>query len=379
MPLSTHLSRRRHRSAGLLTATAVLAVFGSALPANARNEPTFPRLEADVLVEIENDYTVESDDPDAELNDLFATIEPALALRLTRALSIESSLVLEPVRDPGPGDDRVFEDHGLFAEELYLNYETSRFAVYGGKFNPSFGTAWDMAPGIYGVDFAEDYEITERIGGGGALKFGGDGLGGDGFGTHRIALNGYFADTSFLSGSAFTNRGRLDKADGGASNTEDLSSFSLTLDGGGIPGLPVNYHLGLRHQEGGPGTPEDETGVVAGVNGSFALSPEVTVEPIFENAYIEDFDGTRQDRNYLTAGSSVLIGPWNVAASYTGRTIDPPGGGSFTDDQFQLSGGYAFDFGLTADVGYKYVEESGVESHVLGVLFAYNFDFALPR
>lgn len=32
-----------------------------------------------------------------------------------------------------------------------------------GKLNPGFGIAWDKAPGIYGTDLAEDYEISERI------------------------------------------------------------------------------------------------------------------------------------------------------------------------------------------------------------------------
>ena len=83
--------------------------------------------------------------------------------------------MFEPVQDPDPGDDRFLEDHGLYAEELFVNYETGHFAGYAGKFNPSFGTAWDLAPGIFGTDLAEDYEITERIGLGGALKFGGEG------------------------------------------------------------------------------------------------------------------------------------------------------------------------------------------------------------
>jgi hypothetical protein len=35
--------------------------------------------------------------------------------------------------------------------------------VQTGKLNPGFGVAWDKAPGIYGTDLAEDYEISERI------------------------------------------------------------------------------------------------------------------------------------------------------------------------------------------------------------------------
>ena len=107
--------------------------------------------------EIQNDGTFDSDDDDNELNDLFATIEPFVALNITPELSIESGLVLEPIKDPGPGDSRAFEDHGLYAETLGIVFATDEFSVHGGKFNPTFGVAWDLAPGIYGVDFAEDY------------------------------------------------------------------------------------------------------------------------------------------------------------------------------------------------------------------------------
>lgn len=347
--------------------------------ASAQDAPAFPRVEAEIPIELQNDYTVDSTDSDGEINDLFATVEPAISMRFTEELSIESSLVFEAVQDPDPGDDRFLDDHGLFAEELFVNYETDRFAAYAGKFNPSFGTAWDLAPGIYGTDLAEDYEITERVGVGGALKFGGDGFGSGSFGEHRLAVNGYFADTSLLSDSAITRRGDLDLADGGPSNTEDLSSVSATLDGGGMPGVPVNYHLGVQVQDGGAGTPETQTGYVVGLNGSYSLTPELTLEPLIENAYVEDFGGVKEDRNYATAGASLLYGPWNAAVSYTNRHVDPAGADSYSDDQIQVSGGYAFANGVTLDAGYKYTEDAGTDAHVVGVLLTYNFSFAYPN
>lgn len=366
----------RAQTAALAVCTAACALSSASY---AQDASTFPRVEVEIPVELENDYTVDATDEDAEINDLVGTVEPGISLRFTEELSIESSLVFEAVQDPDPGNDRFLDDHGLYAEELFVNYETGRFAGYAGKFNPSFGTAWDLAPGIFGTDLAEDYEITERIGVGGALKFGGDGFGGNGFGEHRLALNGYFADTTFLSDSLITRRGELDLSDGGPSNTEDFSSLSATLDGSGMQGVPVNYHLGVQVQDGGPGTPETQVGYVVGLNGSFALTPEVTLEPIIENAYISDFGGADEDRNYATAGASVLYGPWNAALSYTNRHVDPVGADSYTDDHVQLSGGYAFENGLTVDLGYKYTEDSGSDAHVVGALLTYNFSFGFPN
>src|SRR3546814_10831198 len=106
-------------------------------------------------------------------NDAYVEIETALEAAITDAFSAKTLLVLEPVRDPDPGDDRFFfEDHGLYAEDLFGEYDAvGRFAVRAGKFGQKFGIAWDVAPGIWGTDLAEDYELAEQIGFPGVLRF----------------------------------------------------------------------------------------------------------------------------------------------------------------------------------------------------------------
>ncbi len=47
-------------------------------------------------------------------------------------------------------------------------------------------------------------------------------------------------------------------------------------------------------------------------------------------------------------------------------------------DQIQISAGHSFDFGVDVDIGYKFMDDEGVESHVVGVLLHYAFDFAVP-
>jgi hypothetical protein len=357
------------------------ALAGGTLHADsAAAEESFPRLEGELSVEVQGDHVYKSDDAAAELTDIYTTTEPYLRARLTRELSLETGLVLEPIRDPAGGNDRFFGDHGLYVEQLFLNYETDAFALYAGKYNPSFGAAWDIAPGIYGADFAEDYELTERVGLGGAVTFGGAGIGGDGFGAHRLAVNGFFADTSVLSESVLNNRGRTHESDGGVSNTEDLSSFSVTLDGGDFEGLEgIGYTLGVERQEGGQGDPRDELGVVAGVNASLPLSEQLVLEPMVEVAYIDNAEGAQQDRSYLTAGAALLQGPWNLSLSYTRRDTSADGAGltDSSDDLFQASVGYAFDFGLGLDVGYRYAEEDKVDTHAVGFLVSYGVEFEL--
>ena len=195
--------------------TGVAAVIVAALlPAAAWADTLYPNLEIGGVVEIQNDHVVEADDPapgvEGDGNDLFATIEPSIALQFSERFSLNTDLVIEPVRDRTADDDRFFEDHGLYAETLFLELTGQGWSLVAGKFNPAFGVAWDAAPGIYGTDFAEDYELTEKIGFGGALD-----VFGEGDGAHRVDAAVFFADTSPLSRSAFTDRGRTRKSSGG--------------------------------------------------------------------------------------------------------------------------------------------------------------------
>jgi len=364
--------RTHHASGGCLVA-GILLTAPALTAAQDKGESATPRLDTEVLVEIQNDGAIASENDANERNDLFTTTEPFLSFKATEHFKIESGLVLEPVRGADPGENRFFDDHGLYAEELYAAYETERFSIKAGKYNPSFGTAWDAAPGIYGTDFAEDYELTERLGAAASYT-----LDAGRAGAHTLTVNSFFADTTFLSKSAFTSRGELDKDDGGPSNTEDPSSFSVTLDGSDMAALPVTYHVGARFQEGGPGTPRDETGLVANLSGNSSIIPGHLLQPIVEVAYFDDFAGTRQDRTYLTAGTALIRGPWNVSASYTGRFIDATGSAGGSDDTLaQLSAGYSFDNGLTLDAGYRFEESADTNTHILGALLTYTFSTSI--
>lgn len=363
------------RAAGCLLAPYAVAatmLMGGAAVASAQNAPagTPPFIEGEILFELQNDYAFDSDDPSAEINDLFTTIEGAFAVNLTEVFSVQSLFVLEPVRDPRPFDDRFFGDHGLFVEELYGQAQFDHFRIFAGKFDASFGTAWDKAPGIYGVDFAEDYELVERIGGGFSVSAGQTLLG-------DVAFTGsvFFADISGLSESAITNRGRNRKSLGGASNTNSLESFSITLDGENVPGLPgVVYHVGYRHQAAGTGDAGDEDGFVAGLQKAFELGNDLVLETIVEGVYLDQAFGGPDDVIYFTAGGALISGPWNLSTSFTLRDTDVVGGADLHDRLFQVSGGYTFSNGLTADVGYRYSREARVETHIFGVLMTYVLD-----
>jgi hypothetical protein len=326
-------------------------------------------IEAKIAVEIEHDWTTHSDDPDAEVHDTSATFEVGLAARLAEELTLKSLLEFEEVKDPGPGEDRFFKDHGLYAEELFVEFETGLFAFRAGKFGQKFGIAWDAAPGIWGTDFAEDYEIAEQIGVAVDFNFGGKEMG-----KHVITAGTFFADTTVLSESLFTNRGRTRKSDGGAGNTEDFSSFSIALEGKEIPALPgVMYHLAYlsRHSDA-PGE-TDETGLVAGSSIAFKLGA-VEVTPLVEIASLRDAGGAPGvDATYLTTSVAFVHGPWSFALSRTGRNIDESGMPDIDDSLFQASLGYAFENGISVAVGWRRTEEEGIDSDTVGILIGKEF------
>lgn len=328
----------------------------------------------ELSVEIQSDNTYDSEDPDAELRDTYTTTEAGVDVTFGEFMLAHGGFVFEPVLDPDPGKNRFFEDHGLYAEELYGQVNAGHgISVLGGKFNPAFGTAWDVTPGIYGTDFAEDYETTERLGLAVAMEREAGLLG-----TVTLAGSLYHLDTSELSRSAFNDRGRTSISDGGASNTEELDSYTITLDAKEASALAgASLHLGYRFQKQGKTINDlaDERGYVAGLNGSRTYNG-VEFNWIGELAYLENAEGTLDDVwYYILGGQLVFSEKYNVAASYTGRPRDVSGGSDFNDKEIQVSAGVELVHGWTLDAGYKYHVESDVENHTVGLLFAKAIEF----
>lgn len=333
----------------------------------------FPNVSGTFVLELQSDTTFDSDDSGAEITDTFATVETSLDFNLSEIFTVHTDLVLEPVLDPDPFEDRFFEDHGGYVETLHLIVNLGQFTLLGGKINPAFGTAWDVTPGIYGTDFAEDYELTERIGVGGSYTFdGGDA------GQHVLQTAVFFTDTSALSNSAFTRRGQLSVADGGASNTEDFSSFAIALDGGEIASLPgFSYHVSFRHGEAGDGDVSDETGFAIGARQEIETADGTNFELNGEVAVFDNLDGGENDALYATAGLAVARDEWFGATSFTLRDLSGgPAGTNFDDKLFQATVGREVFENASLAAGYKFAEEEEVESHTIGVLFAYETDFS---
>ncbi|MCP4036270.1 MAG: hypothetical protein GY733_04980, partial [bacterium] len=142
---------RVERCTNLFVSLLCCALVLSPAQAIAEQQQSFFTAHGNISFETQNDSTYRSQDDESEINDLYLTIEPNFAFGFGEQVSLETALVLEPVSDPGPSENRYVEDQGIFVEQLFLQYATRRWGVRAGKLNPHFGIAWDVAPGIYGA------------------------------------------------------------------------------------------------------------------------------------------------------------------------------------------------------------------------------------
>jgi len=358
------------KTAPFLTASIIAAGF--TLPAYAQSTPS---ISAEVVMELQNEYTTDADDAAIDgHNNLFFRTEVAPTLQLNENFFVDGVFVWEDIQDREANKSNFFDNEGGFVEEIKLNYENGPWAAWAGKFNPGFGIAWDFGRGIWGEDFAEDYEITEKIGVGAGYTFETEG-----FGSHTLAANTFFADTTFLSGSTITKRDTLDLDDGGVSNTEDFASYVVSLEGENLAGVEnLYYKLGYRHQDEGDKTVggDNETGYVATLGHVFPIDDRLEVDALVEYANISNFEAGNDDNEYITTSVITRLDEkWNLALSYTARNIDVANGSDTNDHLAQISAGYDFGQGTTFEVGYRNAEEGNQDSDIIGGLIRHTVAF----
>ena len=198
--------------------------------------------------------------------------------------------------------------------------------LYGGKIHPHFGRAWDIAPGLYGTDFAEDYENVEKLGFGAAYDI-------HAIGVHTVTVETFHSDTSFLSNSLFTRPDASDprtlrpkqlrRENGGIANTGRFNNFTMALDGSRIPGpAGLGYTLGYALQRGGNEGELDERSFVAGAWWEIPLGARMEFVPLVEYVHQKNRQGTDQNADYLTIGLEFgLGGGWTATGFGTLRDL----------------------------------------------------------
>ena len=340
-----------------------------------------PCIDYALSAELENDWVFAATPPSLRSNDLYPTLESAIILTPLSHVRLIGDFIFEPVKDPPPGRSTAFADLGAYVDQLYLEVEYGAFNLQAGKIHPSFGQAWDVAPGLHATDIPGNYELEERIGIGAAYEF--DALGLD----NVLQASLFTTDRTVLSGSIFTHRPRTRLSDGGAGNTAGVSSVSMTLDGC-VGGAPVDcyadgelgYNLGARFQRPGEGDTAGELGFVAGANKTLIFD-DMTVRLFGEVAFFRNFEGSRDDALFLTASTELDIDAISCSLAYTLQ--QNLSGGS--NQLVELAAGYDLGeaFSLVGEewsiaVGYSFNRNEGQDTHLIGILFTVDLNGSLP-
>lgn len=358
-------------------------------------------------VRIHLDNIIDAEEADEEFNEVYSHSHIELGARLGNGFSINTNIKLEGEpsghshghggeedehegeedehegeEDEHEGEedsgDRFFEDHPLLIEQLTLNYDNDKFSAYVGKFNPIVGFDYHNFPGIYGYQTVEGYIIRERIGLGIALKHNA----GD-YGKHRLDISTFFADTTVLSNSILYKRGRTSKEDGGLSNTEDFSSFAISLGGSDFYSLSNNiveglsYRIGYAKQAAGIDNEDDETRYSVSLGYKHRITQDLSAKFLAEYVDINHFGGeASHDRTYSTTALRLNYQQWNLGTSYNYIDNDAEEEDENHDgDVFQISVGYLFGNGIGLDLGYQRSDEENEVTERIGAMISYSYQF----
>jgi hypothetical protein len=343
-----------------------------------------PALSGEVEVKLYADRQYrDTGSPSARRSDGRTETEARIALTLGQGFSLQSVSKLEAVREPA--GNRLFGDHAGYVAELYANYDGDWFTLFAGKIHPHFGVAWDRAPGVYGKEFAEGYENTEKLGFGASLK-----LETLSWGTHEAIASVFKTDTSFLSQSYLSRPGfgsdrllRLGRNQtrfGGVANTNGLESFTLALSGDEFAALPnFAYHLAYSQQPSRTDPNGDggraERGVAASAQYAVVFAKGFQLVPLIEWVGQSNADGLDQERRFLTVGAELQRHEWSISALRTDRWTKPRDAAALNDSLTTASIGYKFDFGVNLSLGWRRLREGGVERDAAGALAVYGFRF----
>jgi hypothetical protein len=297
---------------------------------------------------------------------LAATVEYGATARVAEGWTVQLDAVLEQVEDAA--GDAVFDGHDAFVETLSLQYAGEAFTLYAGKINPVFGSAADLAPGLYGVEVGEEYQIAEQLG------FGGDILLSSFLGLedeHVLSGAVFTADRSALSGSLGGKREQLRLADAGLGNTKNLKSWAVSLDGALASGL--GYSVGYRKLANETVGETDESTFVAGLNYVWPEESGLDLSIVGEVASSRDAYGIAgAHRDLFTLGANLGLGDWFVNGVVSGWNENAVAGDADLR-KLEVSVGRALADTLTLEFGAQDVRTAGESEVILGVRLAFEF------
>ena len=340
-----------------------------------------PCVAYEVNAAVENDFTRFGAPERGTSNDLYPDSEASLAFHPLDWLVFTGVLKAEPIEDLPIGNWREFGDVGVYADQLNASVLLHHLIITAGKIHPQFGLAWDVTPGLHGTDVAETYELKERDGGNVAYRF--DFLGIE----QEVNVSGFTVDRTLLSDSLLTSRGLSKLDDGGAGNSDGISSVAASLDGciGVAPRDcyelgDAGYELAVRWQTAN-GSDHDELGAVATAFKTMSIDDLDKVTLLGEAAYFQNFDASEDNAAFLTAAVAWKHDKTTYSVAYGHETLISPDEGNTQTDLVDLTVKQALDgqYSLAGEtwsiaLGYTFSRDDGQNSSTLGVRLEADID-----
>jgi hypothetical protein len=322
-------------------------------------------------------------------SDAYPDINSTFYFRLSHDQQIQLSTEINPVAGPEPGQKRFFEDVGLVINDLnyYQNNANSAFMV--GKYHVPFGRAADQAPGLYTEDYVSTYDLDGMLGGTVAYRFFDQRLG-----MIEPNVSIYTADNSFLGRPYLRHGEKLQRSDGGPSNTGQLDSYAVAVNWLAIPAIPflemqVGYMRNKQGEDvvqGAPpsGSPADETVKVASARYVWAYAPSTDLEPTLAGHYfdivpfvevadVKNEDAIQgNDTRYLTTSLTFDFGAWVFGATRTDKHRESTGGADHQDYLNELSVTYNITGQIKLGLSAGTQKEDGEVSDLVGLALTYS-------
>lgn len=316
--------------------------------------------------------------------DAYPDINSTFYFRFTHDQQIQLSTEINPINPPNLGQKRFFEDVGLVINDLnyYQNNANSAFML--GKYHVPFGRAQDQAPGLYTEDFVSTYDLDGMLGGTLAYRFFDQQLG---MIEPNVSL--YTADNSFLGRPYLRHGEKLQRSDGGPSNTGKLDSYALTLNWLAIPAVPylemqVGYMFNKQGEDQPPAEAADETIKIASARYIWAYAPSTELEPTLDGRYfdivpfvefadVQNEDGIRgNDTRYLTTSLTFDFGDWALGATRTDKHRQSSGGADHQDYLNELSLSYNITGQIKLGLSAGTQKQDGQMSELVGLALTYS-------
>jgi|APGre2960657423_1045063.scaffolds.fasta_scaffold00185_3 hypothetical protein len=349
----------------------------------ARAKEKYPFLDGKVLYQTQFDRVLKSEKNGVSPNNAFIYIEPNFNLNFNQNWVVKTQWRLQPndvltTRDQSnPERYRTFlssnrgmnfDQMGFLVEEIKIQYQNDDIKIFAGKYDPTFGNAHRKSKriGVFSAQFAEDYNLREKIGLGAVALLE----------SSQITFNTFFNDTTDLSSSVINNRGRANKKNTLSGATSTISSYSVSMEGEDLFDIKnLFYNFGYRSLGVEKAyNSKREIGYVLGGEYLHKFGNESSIIPFVELVDIKNLSGiSGRNAQYITLAIIGNYRNWTTSISNQTRNIEKNYHNNYHtfDRQSQLSIGYRFTNNITLDIARAEIREDAKKGSLVGINLSY--------